>query len=105
MAPLYGSMARSVPSASAEIRFFSRLIQPLSNSGFESEMGEVFLLGRLRVRDDQLMRLAPLTGEIQILEATVLGMIDDYQAVIRFPGNDKEFSWPVGDLTRMQPRA
>jgi hypothetical protein len=51
-----------------------------------------------------VMRLAPLTGEIQIVEATVLGMIDDYQAVIRFPGNDKEFSWPVGDLTRMPPR-
>jgi hypothetical protein len=51
-----------------------------------------------------VMRLAPLTGEIQIVEATVLGMIDDYQAVIRFPGNDREFSWPVGDLTRMPPR-
>lgn len=52
-----------------------------------------------------VMRLAPLTGEIQIVEATVLGMIDDYQAVIRFPGNDKEFSWPVGDLTRMPPKS
>jgi hypothetical protein len=51
-----------------------------------------------------VMRLAPLTGEIQIVEATVVGMIDEYQAVIRFPGNDKEFSWPVGDLTRMPPR-
>ncbi len=51
-----------------------------------------------------VMRLAPLTGEIQIVEATVLGMIDDYQAVIRFAGNEKEFSWPVGDLTRMPPR-
>jgi hypothetical protein len=50
-----------------------------------------------------VMRLAPLTGEIQIVEATVVGMIDDYQAVIRFPGNDREFNWPVGDLTRMPP--
>jgi hypothetical protein len=50
-----------------------------------------------------VMRLAPLTGDIQIVEATVLGMIDEYQAVIRFPGNEKEFSWPVGDLTRMPP--
>lgn len=37
-----------------------------------------------------VMRLAPLTGEIQIVEATVVGMIDEYQAVIRFPGNEKE---------------
>ncbi len=48
-----------------------------------------------------VMRLAPLTGDIEIIEATVVGMIDDYQAVIRFAGGDKEFSWPVGDLTRM----
>ncbi|HVF80262.1 MAG TPA: hypothetical protein VNA28_18360 [Solirubrobacteraceae bacterium] len=52
-----------------------------------------------------VMRLAPLTGDIQIVEATVLGMIDEYQAVIRFAGNEKEFSWPVGDLTRMPPRS
>jgi hypothetical protein len=52
-----------------------------------------------------VMRVAPLTGDIQIVEATVVGMIDDYQAVIRFAGNVKEFSWPVGDLTRMPPKA
>lgn len=52
-----------------------------------------------------VMRVAPLTGEIQIVEATVVGMIDDYQAVIRFRGNDRDFSWPVGDLTRMPPRS
>lgn len=51
-----------------------------------------------------VMRLAPLTGEIQIVEATVVGMIDEYQAVIRFAGNERDFSWPVGDLTRMPPR-
>ncbi len=51
-----------------------------------------------------VMRLAPLTGEIQIVEATVVGMIDEYQAVIRFAGNEKEFPWPVGDLTRMPPQ-
>jgi hypothetical protein len=52
-----------------------------------------------------VMRVAPVTGDIQIVEATVVGMIDDYQAVIRFAGNEKEFSWPVGDLTRMPPKA
>ena len=52
-----------------------------------------------------VMRLAPVTGDIQIVEAIVVGMIDDYQAVIRFPGNDREFNWPVGDLTRMPPKS
>ena len=33
-----------------------------------------------------LMRVAPLTGDIQIIEATVVGMVDDYQVVVRFPG-------------------
>jgi hypothetical protein len=50
-----------------------------------------------------VMRLAPLTGEIQIVEATVLGMVDDYRALIRFPGG-ADLAWPVGDLTRMPPR-
>jgi len=35
-----------------------------------------------------VMRLAPLTGDIQIVEATVVGMIDEYQAVIKFAGGD-----------------
>jgi hypothetical protein len=51
-----------------------------------------------------VMRLAPLTGDIQIVEATVVGMIDEYQAVIKFAGGDKEIAWPVGDLTRMPSR-
>jgi hypothetical protein len=50
-----------------------------------------------------VMRLAPLTGEIQIVEATVLGMLDDYRALIRFSGG-ADLAWPVDDLTRMPPR-
>jgi hypothetical protein len=30
--------------------------------------------------------MASLTGEIQIVEATVLGMLDDYRALIRLSG-------------------
>jgi hypothetical protein len=33
-----------------------------------------------------LMRLAPVTGDIQIIEATVVGMVDEYQVVVHFPG-------------------
>ncbi len=49
------------------------------------------------------MRMAPLTGEIEIVEATVLGMLDDYRALIRFPSGT-DLAWPVSDLTRMPPR-
>jgi hypothetical protein len=49
------------------------------------------------------MRMAPLTGEIQIVEARVLGMLDDYRALIGFSGG-ADLAWPVGDLTRMPPR-
>jgi hypothetical protein len=49
------------------------------------------------------MRMARLTGEIQIVEATVLGMLDDYGALIRFSG-DADLAWPIGDLTRMPSR-
>ena len=49
-----------------------------------------------------VMRLAPLTGEIQIVEAKVLWMLDDYRALIRFPGGS-DLAWPVSDLTRMPP--
>ena len=50
-----------------------------------------------------LMRMAPLTGDIQIIEATVVGMVDDYQVVVRFPGGT-DLTLPVGDVTRMPPR-
>jgi hypothetical protein len=50
------------------------------------------------------MRMARLTEEIQIVEAAVLGMLDDYRALIRFSGG-ADLAWPVGDLTRMPPRA
>jgi hypothetical protein len=49
------------------------------------------------------MRMAPLTGEIQIVEARVLGMLGDYRALICFSGR-ADLAWPVGDLTRMPPR-
>jgi hypothetical protein len=50
-----------------------------------------------------LMRVAPLTGEIQIIETIVLGMVDDYQVVVRFPGGS-DLTLPVGEVTRMPPR-
>jgi len=50
-----------------------------------------------------LMRTAPITGDIQIIEATVLGMVDEYQVVVRFPGGT-ELTLPVGEVTRMPPR-
>ena len=51
-----------------------------------------------------LMRTAPITGDIQIIEAIVLGMVDQYQVVVRFPGGT-ELTLPVGEVTRMPPRA
>lgn len=32
-----------------------------------------------------LMRMAPASGDIQIIEARVVGMVDDHQVVVRFP--------------------
>lgn len=49
------------------------------------------------------MRMAPMTGEIQIVEATVLVMLDDFRALIRFSGG-ADLAWPIGDPTRMPPR-
>ncbi len=46
------------------------------------------------------MRVAPLSGDIQITPATVVGMVDEYQVVIRFGGGD-QFTIPVGDVTPM----
>jgi hypothetical protein len=50
-----------------------------------------------------LMRVAPITGDIQIMEATVVGMVDEYQVVVRFPGG-ADLTLPVGDVTRMPPK-
>ena len=51
-----------------------------------------------------IMRVAPLTGDIQIMEATVVGMVDEYQVVVRFPGNATDLTLPVGEVTRMPPK-
>jgi hypothetical protein len=50
-----------------------------------------------------IMRVAPLTGDIQIMEATVVGMVDEYQVVVRFPGGT-DLTLPVGEVTRMPPK-
>jgi hypothetical protein len=50
-----------------------------------------------------IMRTAPITGDIQIIEAVVVGMVDEYQVVVRFPGGT-DLTLPVGDVTRMPPR-
>ncbi len=50
-----------------------------------------------------LMRMAPITGDIQIIEATVVGMVDDYQVVVRFPGGT-DLTLAVGEVTRMPPK-
>ena len=50
-----------------------------------------------------IMRVAPLTGDIQIMEATVVGMVDDYQVVVRFPGGT-DLTLAVGEVTRMPPK-
>ena len=51
-----------------------------------------------------IMRMAPITGDIQIIEAKVVGMVDEYQVVVRFPGGT-DLTLPVGDVTRMPPRS
>jgi len=47
-----------------------------------------------------VLRVHGLTGEIQILPATILGVIDDYQVMLRFEGGE-ELQYPVSDLTPM----
>ena len=47
-----------------------------------------------------LVRMHGLTGEIQIIPATVVGVIDDYQVVLRF-GSGEERTHPISDLTPM----
>jgi hypothetical protein len=47
-----------------------------------------------------VLRMHGLTGEIQIIPAIVVGVIDEYQVVLRFAGGE-ELSYPVSDLTPM----
>jgi hypothetical protein len=47
-----------------------------------------------------VLRMHGLTGEIQIIAATVVGVIDEYQVVLRF-GSGEELSYPISDLTPM----
>jgi hypothetical protein len=47
-----------------------------------------------------VLRMHGLTGEIQIIPATILGVIDEYQVMLRFAGGE-DLAWPVSDLTPM----
>jgi hypothetical protein len=51
-----------------------------------------------------VLRMHGLTGEIQIIPATVLGVIDDYQVMVQFQGGE-EMAYPVSDLTPMPSSA
>lgn len=50
-----------------------------------------------------VLRMHGLTGEIQIIPATVLGVIDEYQVMLQFAGGE-EMAYPVSDLTPMPAR-
>jgi|GEM_PF-2026038 len=50
-----------------------------------------------------VLRVHGLTGEIQIIPATVLGVIDEYQVMLRFKGGE-ELAYPISDLTAMPAR-
>jgi hypothetical protein len=45
------------------------------------------------------LRMSP-TDEIQIIPAIFIRMIDDDNALIRFPGGQNEIAYPVAELTR-----
>lgn len=45
-----------------------------------------------------LLRVHGLTGEIQIIPATVLGVIDEYRVMLRFAGGEAR-PHPISDLT------
>ena len=47
-----------------------------------------------------VLRMHGLTGEIQIIPATVLGVIDEYQVMLRFAGGE-DLAWPISDITPM----
>ena len=50
-----------------------------------------------------VLRMHGLTGEIQIIPATILGVIDEYQVMLQFDGGE-EMAYPVSDLTPMPTR-
>ena len=50
-----------------------------------------------------VLRMHGLTGEIQIIPATIIGVIDEYQVVLKFAGGE-EMSYPISDLTSMPAR-
>jgi hypothetical protein len=50
-----------------------------------------------------VLRMHGLTGEIQIIPATIVGVIDEYQVVLKFAGGE-EMSYPIADLTSMPSR-
>ena len=50
-----------------------------------------------------VLRVHGLTGGIQIIPATVVGMIDEYQVMLHFAAGD-ELPYPVSDVTAM-PKA
>jgi hypothetical protein len=47
-----------------------------------------------------VLRMHGLTGEIQIIPATIVGVVDDYQVVLKFDGGE-ELQYPVSDITPM----
>jgi hypothetical protein len=47
-----------------------------------------------------VLRVHGLTGEIQIIPATVVGVIDEYQVMLKFKSGE-ELAYPVSDLTAM----
>jgi hypothetical protein len=47
-----------------------------------------------------ILRMHGLTGEIQIIPAIILGVIDEYQVMLRFAGGE-ELAYPISDLTSM----
>jgi hypothetical protein len=48
-----------------------------------------------------VLRVHGLSGEIQIIPATVIGVIDEYQVMLRFAGAEKDMPYPITDLTPM----
>ena len=50
-----------------------------------------------------VLRMHGLTGEIQIIPATIIGVVDEYQVVLQFDGGE-ELQYPISDLTPMPTR-
>jgi hypothetical protein len=63
------------------------MLDAMSDVGFEEGDRVAFL------------RMSP-SDEIQIVPAIFVGMIDDDNALIRFPGGAGEIAYPVAELTR-----